>query len=72
MFTTQGKSQVHHVTNVPSQPIPRKAKNNQYPKGGTLRQSKIHLRIHVQSAQNYVKIYAFHSIGQDESDSRCA
>lgn len=45
MFTTQGESQVHHVTNVPSQPIPRKAKN-EYPKGGILKQGKIHLQTH--------------------------
>jgi len=41
MFTTQGKSQVYHVTNVLSQPIPRKAENNKHPKGGMLRQGKI-------------------------------
>lgn len=26
----------------PSQPIPKKVKNNKYPKGGTLKQGKIH------------------------------
>lgn len=70
MFTILGKSQVYHITKAPSQSSIRKARNTKYYNRGKVKQDKIHLRAHHQTAVMPRVKLSFK--GQDEQDSGAA